>query len=1249
MVSIVAIRLATFREIAFCFAMSESTFSTVNISPSLGEAAPVNIISPPFSSNISPPIGEAAHVNITGGSDREVEYLTRCSDQDIVNNSGFNSEEDVQVEVDGGEEEVQQERPPPNDEDAATLIEWRNCTWSRDWEGSIEWVERVREEGYIDALARFMQHNRFESEFVPRCLGGSMPRTKPLSKAFERFKAQSTPKREKQKRKRFSPPPPPSSDSRSDRSGSEGSEEDVNPGVSLKAGSGNVTPWKRKKFDKAWKQELLLFIETVVDEVVIVRKNSRFTYWQVPPISVDRSESVCEVLARLGLPVVLEGVLHVGPYPEGQWWLGPVWREKARWFGEPVDVQPVHGYGERYRGNYFSLYEKSADEHVELEPADLFDLPPRQAWAEVLLEAQPLPPLDNRPKVYSVRLAAMYHTEKLANNALLSSMLDRMLSDPKVDPHYACDVGIHHWSACYALQTANDVSEQRLRWLDQDQPTIEGFMARNQVIPGTKLPLRPLRGALRAGRAWITQAVQWIVQRAERWNQDKEGPPPSPNDRDRDDGGSGVSHEKSPDGAAGQEESSDGGDDVDGWEWLEKSRKASETLATDFVGDLKWFLEQELAKAQQNAEDSVMTIQNALMVLPSLICVALEQVGELSREACFELLKFPVPLPIRAAMGLVAGADADWTNLLIHQGFVGERLQWLSTWHGAQGLVSPDAIRDFAKREDVSGFGCTLETLYLEYQGQRYWPGHWMTMPCEPCISVENLWTPTPGLTSPFVLYRAGLIPFHCYSQALLREAVISRLGRKVQTASLESVSRYISTIRHGRWPAFRDDEIQETYQIEPFASLLVNMAPQRRRFHLDRLFAHLNMIYDRYVYASHDRGFVKIDEVLARPKPRTIINGDPDLFRSMVGWITAIKNVWKSRLCWQIFPGVHLAYAADWDENQRAEWRGLAASRPNEIWIAVGGDDNVTIWGDKAYEADAEACDQSHRAAILMLTRTLLEIMGVPADVIKDIDDAYHRPVIFGGFFRVVFHEPQLHTGHAWTSLLNSIVIGALCVLIALEWVNRPTATMAQLEIIAKAVAASFGMTWKVKAGDAKYVTFLKGYWVKSCPESQYGWVWCPLPSCLAKSWKVRCDGAVSKKMVVRRFNDIALSRVYQSHHPVAREYFDQATRPLKKTEERLKQAWEFYRRQHWSPADMPTEGQWSLRGHDGLDQGHRDFCLHRYGCIWTQEDVEFAGTTGRVCPGQWTRWWRTPFAQALARVDFEITDDLCPGQILP
>jgi len=52
-----------------------------------------------------------------------------------------------------------------------------------------------------------------------------------------------------------------------------------------------------------------------------------------------------------------------------------------------------------------------------------------------------------------------------------------------------------------------------------------------------------------------------------------------------------------------------------------------------------------------------------------------------------------------------------------------------------------------------------------------------------------------------------------------------------------------------------------------------------------------------------------------------------------------------------------------------------------------------------------------------------------------------------------------------------------------------------------------SLGMLWKVEAHrDYRYATFHKGFWVKGVE----GHIWLPLPSCLWKATKIRCDTGI-------------------------------------------------------------------------------------------------------------------------------------------
>jgi hypothetical protein len=159
------------------------------------------------------------------------------------------------------------------------------------------------------------------------------------------------------------------------------------------------------------------------------------------------------------------------------------------------------------------------------------------------------------------------------------------------------------------------------------------------------------------------------------------------------------------------------------------------------------------------------------------------------------------------------------------------------------------------------------------------------------------------------------------------------------------------------------------------------------------------------------------------------------------------------------------------------------------------------------AWESDVTACDQSHNKGLIKAMLISLRNMGSNEDWLAVLEESYVRPIKTKNY-KIRFPKPQLHTGQSQTSMANTLVVGSIPMWLMHElpiegWGGDLDVLRDHVEQNTK----KLGMIWKVEAHE-NYLnaTFHKGFWVKGTS----GHVWLPLPSCLWKATKIRCDSPI-------------------------------------------------------------------------------------------------------------------------------------------
>lgn len=371
-----------------------------------------------------------------------------------------------------------------------------------------------------------------------------------------------------------------------------------------------------------------------------------------------------------------------------------------------------------------------------------------------------------------------------------------------------------------------------------------------------------------------------------------------------------------------------------------------------------------------------------------------------------------------------------------------------------------------------------------------------------------------------------------CYNKDYLPICVKKRIGREGVEFDVRSMRKFHRMIDKCVFP--KVSQAQELCLTqEEYMPYVENMPTASRTKHLDYFASREGPIDSKEPEVDHV--FTKSDEVLAAPKGRSIINPPPSLFYDLVVGVTSVKKAFKRKLFNKIYDRgeilICLTYGADMTQQEKSDWMTKVMSSHRKAYCAyvlVGGDDNLTLLDIRsrwyAWESDVTACDQSHNEGLISVMASVFSTMAAPREWIKKLTDSYYRPIKTKEM-KIVFHLPQLHTGHPQTSVCNSVVVGLMACYLAsviLELFSRHMLDFPDDETGCRAVeevldgrALELGMIWKNEIhSDPRWATFHKGCWIPSGSGHQ----WLPLPSCLWKASKIRTDQRISPKELLLR-----------------------------------------------------------------------------------------------------------------------------------
>jgi hypothetical protein len=368
------------------------------------------------------------------------------------------------------------------------------------------------------------------------------------------------------------------------------------------------------------------------------------------------------------------------------------------------------------------------------------------------------------------------------------------------------------------------------------------------------------------------------------------------------------------------------------------------------------------------------------------------------------------------------------------------------------------------------------------------------------------------------VYYGLYMEKARCFGQDYLLIAIKKRLGRSVPEANWRTMNYFLNFVES----EVVLPEIDHSYDRlvtdhETYLDLLSNMPRPIRMQHMDFLSHYMSPTgLDDVV--PWDSVFTKMDEVLLNPKGRMIINPPKAHFHSLVTGVTMVKKALKHEMFNLVFDTIfriYFSYGADMTAGDKGSWMDraleLCAHPKPTACVLVGGDDNLVVFGYNgkvfAWESDVTACDQSHNKGLIKVMLAALRKMNCDRDWLRTLEDSYTRPVQTQNYI-IKFLESQLHTGHSQTSLANTFVVGLIPIwLMTLLPIKGWQGELQTLRSHIETKTVELGMLWKVEVhSNYKYATFHKGFWVKGVS----GHVWLPLPSCLWKATKIRCDSPV-------------------------------------------------------------------------------------------------------------------------------------------
>lgn len=269
----------------------------------------------------------------------------------------------------------------------------------------------------------------------------------------------------------------------------------------------------------------------------------------------------------------------------------------------------------------------------------------------------------------------------------------------------------------------------------------------------------------------------------------------------------------------------------------------------------------------------------------------------------------------------------------------------------------------------------------------------------------------------------------------------------------------------------------------------------------------------------------VKLDESLANPKPRGLVNvGNKSFWDSrsyvkhctdQLNRIRAFVTVFRIQESARKFSYMHLcfSYGAEMSPDEKSAWRRWVdrylerTKIKYAIFTLAGGDDTATlVWLNGKMiqiEKDLSMCDQSHDLLSVKFCYHVLVSLGLLSR-----DHAGKFCQLIDKDFRLRFdvgnkRRPFLPTGIGPTSLFNTLVVGLEELLGAADVVGKMLHMSAppkknllkylETEIIA--IHTRLGRNVKVKVTDnPNLLTFHKGAWIG--PD----YIWTPLPS---RCWK--------------------------------------------------------------------------------------------------------------------------------------------------
>jgi len=348
-----------------------------------------------------------------------------------------------------------------------------------------------------------------------------------------------------------------------------------------------------------------------------------------------------------------------------------------------------------------------------------------------------------------------------------------------------------------------------------------------------------------------------------------------------------------------------------------------------------------------------------------------------------------------------------------------------------------------------------------------------------------------------------------------------------------------------------------------------------------------------------------------------------------------------------------YLRYMADTTDVQDAAFMTRAWNgQKNEVFIAVGGDDNTTVlyWGGHRYEleGDLSMCDQSMRGLFRDIFGVALRRMGMPEEILTAILRTYDEPACYyvrqpGGRLlktTIQFLEPQLKTGVAHTSFSNTFIVGLLILFGLQRWFST---TLTDPDHVCRFLVntwATLGITMKLKVYvDSTFprATYHKRYFVLNPNLGQNVFSAVPLPSAIVKMCAVRMPQKLNLKKFFARVKESARSRAGMSLNPAMRNLLDclGIERPAPKTI-RSTFSGRFQSMLGWGNED-PTNysnhvshDSWAAYAGDGEEKYHIEFMMDRYK-FSAGECIEFIEQCKHFEPDKCYIVDNTPFGRVL------------------